>query len=67
MLAIIAGYDTTATVLTALFYYVLGNPKVYARLQQEVDDYFQAAESSLLESSKLASLPYLNAVMSVDF
>lgn len=62
----IAGYDTTATVLSALFYYVLGDQAIYARLQEEIDLYFQASEgNSRLDSSSLAELPYLNAVMLV--
>ena len=62
----IAGYDTTATVLSALFYYVLGDQAIYARLQEEIDLYFRASEGkSRLDSSSLAELPYLNAVMLV--
>lgn len=67
MLAIIAGYDTTATVLAGLFYNILSHREVFACLQQEVDNYFSAAEGSLLDSSKLTGLPYLNAVMFVDY
>lgn len=64
----IAGYDTTAVVLTSLFYHVLGSKEVHTRLQEEVDSYFRSVDSnSRLESSNLAELPYLNAVMSVFY
>ena len=65
LLAIIAGYDTTATVLAALFHYILCDRNIYLRLQEEVDKYFKDAEGSMLDSSRLATLPYLSAVMLV--
>lgn len=61
--AMIAGYDTTASVLAAILYYVIGNTVVYERLQEEVDEYFQKTDISSSDTSKLAVLPYLNAVM----
>lgn len=66
LLAILAGYDTTATVLAALFHYLLCNHHVYVRLQGEVDEYFKKTEGAPLDSSKLATLPYLSAVMLVN-
>ena len=63
--AIIAGYDTTASVLSALFYFVLRDREIYSHLQGEVDAYFQSADVSQLDSSRLTSLPYMNAVMLV--
>lgn len=61
--AMIAGYDTTASVLAAILYYVIGNTVVYERLQEEVDEHFQKTDISSSDTSKLAELPYLNAVM----
>ena len=68
VLAIVTGYDTTASVLAGLFYYLIRSPNAYARLRAENDEYFQRADSAnLLDSSKLGELPYLNAVMYVHF
>lgn len=55
-----AGADTTAITLRAIFYYVLKHRNVYRRLQQELD----SARLALPVSYKSASnLPYLNAVV----
>lgn len=67
ILAIVTGYDTTASVLTGIFYHLMRNPDVYTCLRQEVDEYFQKTDGSdVLDSSKLGELPYLNAVMLVN-
>lgn len=66
VMAIITGYDTTASVLAGILYYTIRNPDVYSRLREEVDEYFQRAEGSSLDSSKLGELPYLSAVMCVS-
>lgn len=63
IMAIVTGYDTTATVLGGILYYTIKNRDVYSRLREEVDEHFQRAEGNSLESSKLGELPYLNAVM----
>ena len=65
IMAIVAGYDTTATVLTGILYYVIKNPHVYARLREELDEHFQKAGGDSLNSSRLGELPYLSAVMFV--
>lgn len=36
-MAVVAGSDTTATTLTALWYFLLRHPKALARLEEEVD------------------------------
>jgi cytochrome P450 len=46
-LAIIAGSDTTSSVLTALLYYLLLNPEAYEHLQEEVDSPFTSGEEPL--------------------
>jgi len=62
LIAVIAGSDTTATTLTALLYYLLLEPAKFDRLRSEVDAYFPAGEEPL-DSTKMASMPYLNACM----
>jgi cytochrome P450 len=64
-LAVIAGSDTTSTVLGNVFYNILANPEVYARLREEIDTYFPPGEMehAVVDSTKLAVMPYLNAVM----
>ncbi|OGE47485.1 hypothetical protein PENARI_c043G07611 [Penicillium arizonense] len=79
---IIAGSDSTAISLSAVFYYLLQNPRVYHRLQQEID---AADEAGTLASSSPSSrdstggagdvipftaankLPYLDAVITESF
>ena len=63
VLAIIAGSDTTSTVLSGLFCFVIANPNVYERLQKEVDAFFPAGEGDPFDATRLAEMPYLNAVM----
>ncbi|KAG9314406.1 cytochrome P450 [Chiua virens] len=63
LLAIVAGSDTTATVLKNILFYLLTNPTYYARLRQEVDAAFPPTETSSLDLDILPSLPFLNAVI----
>jgi len=58
-LAIVAGSDTTSTVLASLFYYLLLNPGAYKRLQEEVDSVFKDGEE-LLDAVKLSHMEWLN-------
>lgn len=62
-LAIVAGYDTTASTLTGVLYHVIQHSNIYSRLRKELDVYFLTDEGSSLDASKLGELPYLNAVM----
>jgi cytochrome P450 len=62
MLAIVAGSDTTSSVLTAIIYYLLLNPAVYERLQEEVDGAFLRGEDPL-DAVKLSQLEWLNGCM----
>ncbi|KAI5120324.1 hypothetical protein M0805_000384 [Coniferiporia weirii] len=62
-LAIIAGSDTTATTMSGLFFYLLSNLDVLARLRKELDDAFPLGEGDPFDFTKLAELPYLNAVI----
>jgi cytochrome P450 len=61
ILAIIAGSDTTATVLSAMFYHLLGNPESLARVEKEINEYF--GQSEPVDTEKLKNMPYLNACM----
>ncbi|KAI5124822.1 hypothetical protein M0805_005452 [Coniferiporia weirii] len=62
-LTIVAGSDTTATVLGGLFYNLLLHPEDYIRLQKEVDENFPLAEGDGVDLSKLSKMPFLNAVI----
>ncbi|KAI9447482.1 high nitrogen upregulated cytochrome P450 monooxygenase 2 [Lactarius indigo] len=59
ILAIIAGSDTTSSVLTAALYYLVRNPVVYERLQAEVDGAFPSGEEPL-DVAKLSQMEWLN-------
>lgn len=56
---VVAGSDTTSLTLCTLFYFLLRNPVIYSRLQAELDRSNLASD----DSSGLAQLEYLNAVM----
>ena len=61
-LAIIAGSDTTSSVLTSIVYYLLLNPVAYKHLQEEVDSAFPSGEEPL-DAMKLSQLEWLNGCM----
>ena len=61
-LAIIAGSDTTSSILTAVIYYLLLNPVAYEHLQEEVDSAFPNGEEPL-DALKLSHLEWLNGCM----
>ena len=63
-LAIVAGSDTTSSVLSNVFYCLLTHPEAYARLRAEVDNYYPSEEDAL-NTKHHADMPYLNAVMYV--
>jgi cytochrome P450 len=65
VLAIIAGSDTSATVLSNTFFFLLSHPEVYKRLQLELDKVFPPGSKEPTDAAILSSLPYLNAVMYV--
>ena len=62
MLAIIAGSDTTAIVLSHLLYYMMRHPGCAERLRREIDGAFPGSEDPI-DFARLAELPYLNACM----
>ncbi|KAL2167880.1 hypothetical protein VTG60DRAFT_667 [Thermothelomyces hinnuleus] len=61
LLNLIAGADTTAIAMRALFYHVLKNPRVFIRLQSEVRAAFAPFEPA--SHAKARALPYLEAVV----
>ncbi|RPD82303.1 high nitrogen upregulated cytochrome P450 monooxygenase 2 [Lentinus tigrinus ALCF2SS1-7] len=61
-LAIVAGSDTTSSVLSNVFYCLLTHPEAYARLRAEVDSYYPAGEDAF-NTKHHADMPYLNAVI----
>lgn len=61
---IFAGADTTATALTAIFYYMHRNPEVLAKVKTEIDDAFKQGKLSFpIRFSDANKLPYLRAVI----
>lgn len=62
-MAIDAGSDTTATELSAVFFFLLSNPDAFHRLRDEVDQEFPIGEGEPFDTLKLSRMPYLNAVM----
>ena len=62
ILAMVAGADTVASALTSLFACLLAHPRVYARLQKEVDACFPPGEDPL-DASVHREMTYLDAVV----
>jgi cytochrome P450 len=64
-LAIVAGADTTATVLSNALFYLLSHPQAYHLLQGEVDENFPHGPGTKEpnDAAMLSNMPYLNAVM----
>lgn len=60
MLAVIAGSDTTAIVLSHFLYYMMRHPECAEHLRREIDKAFPNGEEPL-DFARLAELPYLNA------
>ena len=58
-LVVIAGSDTTKTVLASLFFYLLSNPEKLAKLRDEIDHFYPPGES--LSSKHSQEMVYLDA------
>lgn len=58
---IVAGSETTATLLSGLSYYLSRNPTVWHRLTSEVRENFKSEEEITMRS--VAALPYLHACL----
>jgi cytochrome P450 len=65
MLAMIAGAETTSTALSNALFYLTTHPYKFQRLRAELDAAAgpAASLSTLIESDKLAGLPYLQAII----
>nr|QSG30343.1 CYP65EW1 [Hormonema carpetanum] len=57
----IAGTETTATLLSGLTYHLIRNPEMMAKLVQEIRTFFPTEDHITVET--LAQLPYLNACL----
>ena len=60
-LLIVAGSETSATLLSGAMFYMLKNPSTLTRLVTEIRSSFPDVDGMTMQ--KLAKLPYLNAVL----
>jgi cytochrome P450 len=64
---IIAGSDTTSAAIRAILFYVISNPRVYAKLQSEIDEAVQGgtapASPGIISDAAVRRLPYLGAIV----
>lgn len=67
LLIIVAGSDTTSSVLSNIIYFLISNPHDYARLRDEIDRAFPVADVDHITTDNLANLNFLNAVMYVPY
>ncbi|KAF2828344.1 pisatin demethylase [Ophiobolus disseminans] len=58
---ILAGSDTTSAALRILLLYIMTSPRVYAKLQSEIDSV--ASSHAIIRDADVRQLPYLNAVV----
>lgn len=65
VLAIVAGSDTTSTVLAGIMYNLIRYPDYFKRLRKEFDEAFPPSERAVIEPDKLGSLELLNAIVFV--
>ncbi|KAM3510947.1 hypothetical protein MY11210_005413, partial [Beauveria gryllotalpidicola] len=59
---ILAGTETTATVLTSITYHALANPEILTRLRTEIRSALEA-KGTALEYQEIRALPYLTGVI----
>jgi len=59
-LIVVAGSDTTSSLLTWFWYYNVAHPAEYAKLRAELD---QLSPDELQDTAVLSKLPYLNAAI----
>jgi cytochrome P450 len=64
---ILAGSDTTAAAIRIILLYVMANPRVYAKLQAEIDQAVKSgaapASPNVVSDAEVRKLPYLCAVV----
>ena len=67
ILQILAGSDTTATAIRSTMLYLITNPRVYSKLQTEIDDSVASGKAptatEIVPDICLRDLPYLQAVV----
>jgi cytochrome P450 len=64
ILQILAGSDTTATAIRTIMLYLIAHPRVYNKLQSEVDSTVSSGSAKgTIQDSTLRDLPYLQAVV----
>ncbi|KLO12993.1 high nitrogen upregulated cytochrome P450 monooxygenase 2 [Schizopora paradoxa] len=62
LVGIVAGSDSTASVLSGIFYYLITNRSARQRLQEEIDTTILPGGDPF-DAATLAAMPYLNAVI----
>jgi len=60
---IIAGSETTATLLTATAYFLMTNPGPYERLKEEIRSVFASLDEITVTATGVSKLQYLDAVI----
>ncbi|KAF7979721.1 hypothetical protein HWV62_41076 [Athelia sp. TMB] len=67
IMAIVAGSDTTATTLTAMWYFLLRNPEIMQRLEEEVDSHFTEVTDPWGEDAvqKMSTMMWLNSIICI--
>lgn len=65
LLQVMAGVDSTATAIRMIMYFIMTNPRVYMKLQGELDEGDRKKTLSwlVLSDAEARSLPYLQAVI----
>ncbi|KAK4443291.1 cytochrome P450 [Podospora aff. communis PSN243] len=63
VLQVVAGSDTTATALRCIFLYLMTHPRVYAKLQAEIDTVSRTSASGIISDADARKLPYMQAVI----
>lgn len=65
LVQILAGSDTSATTIRATMLYLMSHPRVYAKLQREIDSTISSRKATrpVITSTEAAALPYLQAVI----
>ena len=65
LLQVLAGSDTSATSIRATMLYLMSHPRIYRKLQAEIDAAVKAGKTSspVIKASEAAELPYLQAVI----
>ncbi|CAG8982895.1 hypothetical protein HYALB_00002912 [Hymenoscyphus albidus] len=63
---ILAGADTTATAIRATMLFIMTNPRVYKRLQSDIDNFVKETnlpKDQIISNKSSETLPYLQAVI----